>query len=122
MPECTQEEFEAIVLSPTWQELFAHSNRVNQAHTSGGSLRADQYIYFRNTVWENLPTCSPLFEYAIWSTVWFAELLLLNFQGKHLPYERADAGVAALHGGYNSHPILELQQILFEAWDKHLPP
>ena len=122
MPECTREEFIAIVHSPTWQELFVHWNRVSQAHGSGGSLRADQYLYYRNTVWANLPTCSPLFEYAIWSTVWYAELLLLNFQDNHLPYERADAGVAALHGGYDSHPLIGFHTKLLEAWNRHFPP
>ena len=105
LPECTQDEIEAIALSPAWQELFEHWNRVYDEFLSSGTLHADQYLYYRNTVWENLPTCSPLFEYAIWSTLAYAELLALNLQQRLLPNAEMDPSVAALHAEYDIHPV-----------------
>ena len=121
LPECTQDKFENIVLSPAWQELFQQFDSYINAYLSGEALDAVDYLRIRNAVWENLPTCSPLFEYAIWITFFYAETLALNLQLRLLPNAGTDPSVAALHAGYDTHPFAEIEDRLFEAWAQHFP-
>ena len=122
LPECTTDEFREIVTSPAWQELFQQFQSYFKAHISGGALDAVEYLRIRNIIWENLPTCSPLFEYAIWITFLYAELLALNLQQRLLPNAETDPSIAALHAGYYPHPFAEIERKLFEAWERHFPP
>ena len=122
VPECTQDEFVAIVLSPEWQELFAQFGIYHDTYATGEALNALDYIWIRNTVWENLPTCSPLFEYAIWITFLYAENLAKNLQLRLLPSAETDPSVAALYAEGNSHPLALIERKLLEAWDRHFPP
>lgn len=121
LPECTPEEYLEFAASSAGFDIMRHFDMSVAAHARRGTLSADTYITYRNAVWSLAPPCSPLFEFVLWKTLLYAELLTLNFQESVAPEAFDDPRVAALRADYDLHPSVAVTSDIYVFLEKYLP-